>query len=158
MNRTARSRRRLFGLSALACALVAFTLASGLPGGGGTGKASGQATAAEVHFYTDDAVPANSVMMFGASPEEAPNEAWGIGRAGQAGTPNYVIVRYAAGAGWTRAPAMLNSTGQLLEGFTPAKGVLAGQMAPDGSGVLAGTIEKTDVVLVRNPDRPGQPE
>ncbi len=151
--RTARSRRRLLGLSALVCALIALTLASGLPGGGGTGKASGQATAAAEHFYTDDAVPANEVMMFGASPTETPGEAWGIGRAGQGGTPNYVIVRYAPGAGWTRAPALLNSAGQQLEGFTPAKGVLAGQMAPDGSGVLAGTVEKADVVLVRNPGK-----
>lgn len=132
---------------------MAVTLAAGLPGGGGTGRASGQVTAAEEHFYTDDAVPANEVMMLGASPGEASDEAWGIGRAGQGGTPSYAIVRYAAGAGWTRYKPMQDSAGQPLEGFTPAKGVLAGQMAADGSGVLAGTVEQTDVVLVRNPGK-----
>jgi hypothetical protein len=148
----ARSRRRLLGLSALVCALTAWTLAGGLPGGG-AGKASGQATAAQEHFYTDDAVPANEVMMFGASPKEAPGETWGIGRAGQGGTPNYVIVRYVPGAGWTRGEPIRNSTGQQLEGFAPGNGALVGQMAPDGSGVLAGTVEKADVVLVRNPGK-----
>jgi hypothetical protein len=154
--RTAGSRRRLLGVSILGCALIALTLVSGLPGGGGTVKASGQVTAAEERFYTDDAVPANEVLMFGASPLEAPDETWGIGQAGQGGTPNYVVVHYAAGAGWTRAPAMLNSAGLSLEGFTPAKGVLTGQMTAGGSGVLAGTVAKTDVVLVRDPGKPFQ--
>jgi hypothetical protein len=153
---TARHRRRLLGVFALVGALIAVTLAGGLPNGAGTVKAAGQAAAPEEHFYTDDAVPANEVVMFGASPKEAPAETWGIGQAGQGGTPNYVIVRYAAGAGWTRAPAILNGAEQPLEGFTPAKGVLAGQMTPNGTGVLAGTVNKADVLLVRNPGQPFQ--
>jgi hypothetical protein len=147
----ARVRRRLLGLGTLACALIALAVALGLPGGGS--RASGQGVAQKDYFYTEAAMPADDVMMFGASPREAPNEAWGYGKAGQ-GTPNYVILRYATGAGWTRAPAIQNGSGQPLEGFAPASGVLAGAMTPDGSGVLAGTVAKSDVLLVRNPGQP----
>ena len=79
--------------------------------------------------------------MFGASPAEAPNEAWGIGSSlGRA-----AVVRY-TDAGWTVAPPLEDATGAPLEGFSlahPEAGVnsapspLAAQMTADGSGAHA---------------------
>jgi hypothetical protein len=147
---TARRRRRLLLACVLACPLLALVLALELPGGA-TPTASGQTAQQPEHFFTDDSLPATEVLMFGSSPGEAPNETWGIGKAQQS-PARYTIVRYATGEGWTRAPAIQDAAGQPLEGFEPAGGVLGGQMASDGAGVLAGRAsEKARVLLVRNP-------
>lgn len=146
-------RRRLLGMGVLACGLLALSLALGRPGDGTVAAAGDEAR--EAHFYVDGSVPATDVMMLGASPREAPGETWGVGKPGL-GTQNYVILRYAAGDGWTRAPVPLDESGQPLSGFVPAKGVLSGQMTPDGAGALAGFIGKSQVMLVRNPGQPFQ--
>jgi hypothetical protein len=139
-------------MAALVCASLALTVALL---GRGTVAASGQSSSEEDTFQTDAAIPATDVTVFGASPEESQGETWGIGAAGQ-GTQSYVIVRYEPGEGWTRAPALLEGSGQPLPGFVPAKSVLAGQMAPGGAGALAGFAGKSEVILARNPGQPFQ--
>jgi hypothetical protein len=153
------SRRRLLGAGTFAGALVALALMLGLPRDGGVAAASGAPSSTgcgeEDCYQTDSALPALEVMIFGASPREAPAETWGIGKA-RTGTDTYVVVHYIAGSGWTQAPAILDSGGAPLSGFVPAKGVLAGQMAPDGAGTLAGFVGRSQVLLVRNPGQPFQ--
>jgi hypothetical protein len=133
--------------------LVSLTLVFGL-GGGGTVAASGQSSVRQDSFQTDGAVPATEVLMFGASPQEAPGETWGIGK--EAGTDSYVIVRYATGVGWTRAPAILTAAGEPLADFAPAANVTAGSMTQGGAGVLFGFAEKAKVMLIRSPGKPFQ--
>jgi hypothetical protein len=100
------------------------------------------------------------VTLFGAAPAEAPGEVWGVGqKAGAA-----VLVRYSDDGGWTFGPPLLDASGEPLAAFqldTPEAfrhehpSPLAGQMAPDGAGVILGRDggESTghQVVLVRNP-------
>ncbi len=148
-----RPRRRLLGATALALTLVSLTLVFGL-GGGGTVAASGQPSVRQDSFQTDGALPATEVLMFGASPQEAPGETWGIGK--EAGTDSDVIVRYTAGGGWTRAPVPLNNEGEPLADFVPAASVTAGSMTSGGAGVLFGFAAKTKVMLVRSPGKPFQ--
>ena len=135
-------------LGAVLLAAILAICALTLPGG-----AVSHASASDgVSVQTDDSIPARSVTMIGSSPAEAPDETWGIGEIGQVGSATYAIVRYDANAGWTLAPAMLDATGLPLARFKPAGGPLAGEMAPNGSGVLLGTTGgEGDVLLVRNP-------
>lgn len=145
---TLAGRRRLLAagtLLGLACALAAGVLASR------PGRATGQPTSGEEHFYTEAAMPAQDAVIFGASPREAPGETWAIGRAGQTSPPAYVILRYTDAAGWTREGAPLGPGGAPLDGFAPASSVLTGQSAPDGAAVLAGFLGKSEVLLVREP-------
>ncbi len=148
--RTFRRRRIVFGAGSLVSLLAGLTLVVVLAAPRATAIASGTVTGGNDQYFTDDSVPASEVTMFGASPLEAPDETWGIGLAGE-NTQNYVIVRFVAGEGWTRAKAILDSAGEPLTGFVPAETALEGQTTPDGSGVLAGTVEKAQVLLVRNP-------
>ena len=112
--------------------------------------------------YTDASVPARDVTMIGSSPSEAPGETWGVGRYNGAS----VIVRYTTATGWSLAPEPLDFAGQPLAGFkleqvegfrSPYPSPQAGQMTPNGSGVLAGTVPGVEgagarqVVLVREP-------
>ncbi len=161
-------RRRWRRLSAAAllllCAAGAGVPASGLLDGSsaGSGVAAAASPPGEVIPQTDDAIPARGVTMFGSSPSEAPDEAWGIGRSHGA----TAIVRYAAGAGWSVAPGPLKSGGEPLEGFKldhPEEGKyaqpspLAGQVTPNGGAILLGTVpgasssEPRDVMLARRP-------
>ncbi len=103
---------------------------------------------------TDASVPAHQVTMIGATPEEpgAPgaDETWGIGVDGAA----HVLVRYyvhpaPGGVGeegsWALAPS-------LPSGFVPDGSPLAGQMTPNGDGVLLGKVgTDSETVLVRKP-------
>jgi hypothetical protein len=148
-----RSRRRLLTAVVPACALVSLTLVFGLAGGGPV-AASGQLSAPQDAFQTDDAVPATEVLMLGASPQETKGETWGIGK--EAGTESYAIVRYTTAGGWTRAPAILNGSGEPLAGFAPAASVTAGGMTPGGAGIVFGFVEKAKVMLIRNPGQPFQ--
>ena len=146
----------LAGLLALAGALM---LAGVLPGPGATSRAAAQQIAlGEPTPQTDASVPAAGVTMIGATPEEsgAPGryETWGVGRRGEG---SHVLVRYylhpAPGGGeegsWTLGP-------QLPSGFAPLnENPLEGEMTAGGAGVLAGTIEKRQVLLVRSPGNPG---
>jgi len=146
-----------------ATAALVLILTGVLPGAGGTTRAVAQAPGEPV-AQTDDSLPASNVTMIGATPGEggAPggNETWGVGL-GASGEP--VVVRYAAGAGWSLGPALQNQSGGALKGFeldTPnaftshaGPSTLAGQLTEDGAGVLAGTLSegKQPVLLVREP-------
>ena len=155
----ARRRRSLAGLLLLGGTLTLVGLLGGLGASGGGARAVAQSAAGEPTAQTDDSVPAPRVTMIGASPQEAPQEAWGIGQ-GEEGTST--LVRYTAGGGWSLGPPLLDAAGGPLTGFkldqpgTPAPSVLAGQMTAAGSGVLVGTAPSgsgpsRQLVLVRSP-------
>ncbi len=152
-----RTRRGLLCMAVLG----ALGLLSLLLWGGGPGSVSRAASAVgEASPETDASVPARDVMMIGSSPQEAPGETWGVGLHEGAST----VVRYAQGAGWRLGTQLLNVEGKPLSGFLldhpeggryPFASPLAGQMTPDGSGVLAGTVGSgstlRQVLLVRHP-------
>jgi hypothetical protein len=154
-----RHRRRRLALAVSLLALAAALGVAGLLAAGGSTRASAASAAGEVTPQTDDSVPAGSVTMFGASPAEAANEAWGIGTSlGKA-----AVVRY-TDSGWTVAPPLEDAAGTPLEGFSlahPEAGIysapspLAGQMTPDGSGALLGSArsggKERHALLVREP-------
>ncbi len=146
-----RRRRRAPAALAIAAAALALALAIATLGGAGAPRALGQAPAGEVTPQSDASVPANEVLMLGSSPQEAPAEAWGIGRVGARNQNNWRIVHYSTGAGWTLAPSMLDGAGNALSGFVPAEGELAGSITPDGSGALLGSVAGNEVLLVRAP-------
>jgi hypothetical protein len=141
-------RRRAAALILAASIAAALAIVGQLPGHASSTRAAGAGP--EVDPQTDASVPAQSVTMLAATPEEAgapgPNETWGIGSNGR--TPE--LVRYAAGVGWMLGPG-------LPSGFSPEDASpLAGAMTPRGAGVLAGTEpggegKTRDVVLVRDP-------
>jgi hypothetical protein len=157
-----RSQRRnaAFCLLLLGGLLLAAFAGSVVLGGGS--RAGAQPAPGEPTPQTDDSLPATQVTMIGASPNEAPNETWGIG---QNGADSGVLVRYVRGSGWSLGGQLLNTAGQPLSGFTPDQrsGItspLAGQMTPSGSGVLVGTVPDSgaphgarQVLLVRDPGR-----
>jgi len=157
------ARRRPFALVLLgvfAAGLAALMLVV-LSTGSGVTRAAAQATSGEPSPtpHTDASVPANHVMMIGATPEEpgAPagsGETWGIGKLGKETT----LVRYTSEAGWTLGPRLQGSGGEPLSGFTLEKSTLAGQMTRHGAGVLAGTLagggSGSQVLLVRKPGEP----
>jgi hypothetical protein len=143
-------RLSLVGALALAGLLAligALALAGALPGPGATTRASAQSPQLETTPQTDASVPASSVTMIGATPEEPGasglNETWGVGGeksgAGTEAKTIAVIVRYASGSGWTIAQRLDEGS---LTGFKLESGPLAGQMTPNGDGVLAGTLPK----------------
>jgi hypothetical protein len=140
-------------------AALALALLVGLPGTAGTPMAAGQSSGEEEPTpQTDASVPAREVTMIGA---DATAETWGMGQDGGAS----VLVRYTAGSGWSLGPGLLDFSGQPLSGFRLAQSEaykfqgpspLAGDMTPNGSGALVGTIpvakgESRKVVLVREP-------
>jgi hypothetical protein len=142
-------------LGALALTITALTgspaSSHATPSGAGAGEPTAQ---------TDDSVPATRVTMLGSSPLEAGDETWGLGIEDGAST----LVRYTPETGWTLGPALLDSTGQPLVGFKldqPEAGIygypspLAGQVTPDGSGALLGTVPASgstkQALLTRNP-------
>ncbi len=148
--------------------VVALALGLGLLSlGSGTPKVAAEGSPAELLPSTDAAIPAEKVVMLGATPDEpgAPSGAtWGLGElAGASKLLRYVPPPQTGGVaedgGWEPAPGP-----ELPEGFQPdhssEEGVspLAGQMTPAGYGVLAGTIareaheaEPPQVLLVRKP-------
>jgi hypothetical protein len=159
-NTAAWRRRRIRRVSAL-CALVALLALVALtaPWRAGTSLASGQAATGEVSVQTDASVPAESVLMLGSSPQEAPGETWGIGRLGLGGHAPTAVVRYEAGAGWTLAPTILDGEGRPLGGFVPDETGLAGSVTPTGAAAVLGRAPESsapnsplkEMVLVRAP-------
>ncbi|HXP28943.1 MAG TPA: hypothetical protein VN804_04255, partial [Solirubrobacteraceae bacterium] len=163
--RSRKGRGRRPSLPACLIALVALLaligLLTGTFGFGGDSRARAQSAGGEPTAQTDDSVPAVDVTMIGASPQEAPNETWGLGQNDEGAS---VLVRYTKEGGWSLGPPLLNASGQHLTGFkldepggASAASALAGQMTPSGSGVLVGTVptgegtSTRDVVLVRDP-------
>ena len=148
------ARLALAGVVGLALAAAAFALGSGTP------RVAAQSGFAEPELRpsTDMAVPAEKVVMLGASSAEpgAPGGAtWGLGEIGPINHKAPELVRYtppSAGGeegGWAPGP-------ELPAGFEPDHpnnnpSPLEGQIAPTGYGALLGTIEKQQVVLVRKP-------
>lgn len=146
----------LAGCAALALALIPLTR--------GPAARAAEVATQELFPSTDAAIPAEKVVMIGATPEEpgAPEgTTWGIGEL--AGAPK--LVRYvppvksggvAEGGGWAPGP-------ELPAGFEPdhpngSANPLEGQMTPEGYGVLAGASpheahesEPPQVLLVRRP-------
>ncbi|MGA2321019.1 MAG: hypothetical protein ABSG95_09820 [Solirubrobacteraceae bacterium] len=153
-------RRRAIGAGTLA--VVAFVLCGGLLAGG-TSRAAASASEAEPSAQTDASLPLRRVTMIGAAPREAPDETWGVGQVrASAGGSSTALVRYTAESGWSLGPALQDESGQPLTGFNldqpqglSGPSPLAGQISPDGAGVLAGTVpagEKTrQVLLARDP-------
>ncbi|HTA33089.1 MAG TPA: hypothetical protein VK721_06660 [Solirubrobacteraceae bacterium] len=148
--------------SSLRCALVAGAAVS-LVGAAvvlaGVGsRAAAQTSPGEPTAQTDDSVPASRVTLIGASPQEGPDETWGIGSSEEGAAQ---LVRYLAGSGWSLGPALLDHAGDQLSGFkldqpgADAPSPLAGQMTPSGAGVLVGTVPAAEgpreLVLVRDP-------
>lgn len=156
-----RTRRRRIVVVGAALLAAIVLLSQALSHGAGVTPAGAAPAAGETTAQTDDSIPAREVTMFGASPKEAPNEAWGIGRSQGVAA----VVRYTSESGWSLAPALQDSSGNPLSGFeldqpepgkysTPSP--LAGQMTPDGSGALLGTAPSTGsgerrMLLVRDP-------
>ncbi len=154
--RGAQGRRRRRAVATLAITAVAPALILGVAsiGSAGTPSAQGQAVTSEVIPQTDAAVPAHEVVMLGASPQEAPDETWGIGRVGAQSQSSWAIVRYSQR---NRLDAGLPDRGRLrrcVDGFEPAESQLAGSITPDGSGALLGSVpgsaERRQVLLVRD--------
>lgn len=142
--------------------MLAVVMAGLLPGPGATSAAVGQPAAGEPTPQTDASIPAWDVTIIGSSPQEAPDETWGLGKAeGNAdGVP--LLVRYTAESGWMLGPALTDTSGQPLTHFEldrpeglQAASPLAGQMTANGAGVLVGQVPsgeaEREVVLVRNP-------
>jgi hypothetical protein len=153
-------------VAVIALGALVLAVSLGLAGSGATSPAAGQTNGpGEPTPQTDDSVPARDVTMIGASPGEAPEETWGIGRYGQ----ESVLLRYTSEADWSLAPKqLLDAAGKPLTGFQLAHpeggryanpSPLAGQMTRDGSGVMLGTAPSSEkgvstlhqVVLVREP-------
>lgn len=149
-------------LPAVAGALALVLLLLGSPH---TPGAAAAGSLPELFPSTDVAVPAQDVVMLGASTSEpgAPGGAtWGLGALEEAGHSTPELVRYTAPSaggeegGWEPGP-------ELPRGFEPDQpnnkpSPLVGQVTPEGYGELAGTIpgemepkEKRQVVLVRKP-------
>jgi hypothetical protein len=158
---TRRRRRRALVV------LLGFAVALGLLGVGplgvsGSGSRAVALSAGEPTPRTDDSVPSSHVTMIGSSPGEAAGETWGVGQ-GPGGEA--VLVRYVPESGWSLGPGLLDEAGNALSGFAlgqptgfAAPSPLAGQMTPDGSGVLVGNVTPPgsttpvrEAVLVRNP-------
>ncbi len=169
-------RRGLLALALAAAALATLALGT-LGGAGGPARAGAQSAAGEPTPQTDDSGPAAGVTMIGATPAEAgapgEDEAWGVGReGGEGGGTASVLVRYVREnpatreGGWSLGPAFEGASGQPLTGFKPdspksfeagsAPSPLAGQLTPDGAGVMLGSVPRQGggqrrVVLVRDP-------
>lgn len=167
MRRIRVRRRRLSAALALALSACAVAVVLALGAAGGVSRAASQA--GNPTPQTDDSVPAANVTMIGSSPREASGETWGVGVKEGGGQFPSVLVRYTSENGWTLGPEFQNGEGKPLEGFRlyrPGGGTaspLAGEMTPDGSGVLAGELPSTSsgpesaprqVLLVRDPGAP----
>jgi hypothetical protein len=135
----------LFALLALTLSLVAR-----YPGADG---ASGEAQAVP-HFVPELGLPATEVVAFGASPGEAPTEAWAYGYLGEvppAGEPEqiqrYTLLEHGADGAWQRIPLPVGAAGEVAkrpDTFPSKLGALAGQSTPAGS---VGLLTDPGIVL-----------
>jgi hypothetical protein len=164
LNGPRRPRRAALARGAAAALAAALALTLALLGSGRAPRVAAEVGGGppRTYAYTDLAVPAEDVVMLGASASEpgAPAGAtWGIGQlreTGEEAVPK--LVRYApAGSGtegeWEPGP-------ELPAGFQPdhpggEPSPLEGQVTGEGYGVLAGTIAREgqtlQTALVRKP-------
>ncbi|HEX4437380.1 MAG TPA: hypothetical protein VH061_11370 [Solirubrobacteraceae bacterium] len=159
MLRLAIRRRGRVACCLLALAGLAAVLTLGLPGHG-VPRAAGLSGATELVAQTDDSVPATGVTLFGAAPEEAAGEVWGLAPS----SGGSELVTYTHDGGWTLGPQLLDAGGEPLTNFHldtpeafshPQPSPLAAQMTPAGAGAMLGTVgsgaSSRDAVLVREP-------
>lgn len=89
---------------------------------------------------------APAARFLGASPQEAPGEAWALARNGAK------IVRYTDAGGWETAPGPFGEGGQPIAGLEFAPGRLVGRTTPAGGlAVAAQTLAGEQMVIVRDP-------
>jgi hypothetical protein len=136
--------------------LAVGALALLLAGTHGPPRAAAETSPPALHPYTDVAVPAEHVVLLGASTSEpgAPRGAtWGLGETGSGEERAPELVRYTPPSGeeggWEPGPA-------LPAGFVPdhpeeKPSPFEGDVTPEGYGVLAGTTPQGETVLVRKP-------
>ena len=149
--RTAKRRRRTCALPALAVAAAGLASALVLCGGGTPATALPPfPPLEELTPQADGSAPASSIVMLGASPEEAGagggEQVWGVG----ARDGHSVLVRY--NDGWSLGPP-------LPDDFTFSGASLGGVFTADGYGALLGRrapagAEASDALLVRAPGHP----
>jgi hypothetical protein len=146
--------------------VLTLVLAADLLGAGAPAPAAAQPAAAQPSPQTDGSVPVRPVRLIGSTPSEAgapgKYEAWGVGpRVGNLGGGE-ALVRYyfndsTREGAWSLGPGLLDFSGQPLSDFKLVASPLAGQMTPDGAGVLGGEAgvgsSKREVLLVRSPGR-----
>jgi len=123
-----RRGRRAHAALGLLGVVLALILGAAASGPSSTPRALGASQPEEVTPQTDAAIPAQEVLMLGSSPEEAPDETWGIGKVGGESQSGWTIVRYTAGEGWTLGPPILDGSGSALSGFAPVASELAGSI------------------------------
>lgn len=132
-------------LTVCAAALV-FAACVGLAGlEAGTGRSTARASVADGRstFVPELGIPAREVVAFGASPAEAPGEAWAYGYLGPvppAAAPDqvnrYTLLRHTDADGWQLVPLPGGATLSAKGGFPSRLGALAGQATPAGSLAL----------------------
>ncbi len=165
--RAGRARPRRYSLPARLAGLLlcAAALALLLLGSGRASRAAAEAAGQEPLPYTDVAVPAENVVMLGATPAEpgAPNgTTWGLGelREGNEAVPKLVRYTPPSQAGGFGEEGGWEPSSELPAGFQPdhpnhKPSPLEGQMTVAGYGVLAGTLpregETQQALLVRKP-------
>jgi len=146
MSSTAIHRRRRRGaLLVFACLVMTLVLAIARPGApAGAASEPGGLTTEPVL----KSAAAGVTRLFGASPLEAPAEAWGSGGADAIG-------RYTAAGGWEKVPPPVDSDGQPLSDFEFVQGALAGRTTPSGGVAVAATLGRgaslRQALVVRDP-------
>ena len=131
--------RRARALLCLACFAVVLLVAVLLARPVGAGASDGELVAQPVF-----GAPAGRFL--GASPQEAPGEAWALAR-GEA-----KVVRYTDAAGWETMPGPFESGEQPIAGLEFPSGTLVGRATPAGGIALAAqTISGTQMAIVRDP-------
>jgi len=163
--RRRRGRRRALRLALPAALAVALAIAA-LGGGASSGAVPG-VPAGEPTPQTDNSVPAPNVTLIGSSPQEAPDETWGVGQGNGSAVFSSTLVRYTKQSGWSLGEPFEDAAGKPLtafrlaspEGGTPSP--LDGRVTPSGAGALAGeepppegSKETRQVVLVRSAGAP----
>jgi len=130
---------------------VTLALTGAFDGSGAIPRAVAGSSPGEPTAQTDDSLPAANVILFGSSPGEAAGETWGVGEVGMLQSGKWGIVQYTSAGGWSLAPGPFDSAGNQLSGFLPDQTPLTGEASAAGDGVLVGTVNSHEVLLVRNP-------
>ena len=130
--------RRARGLLSLACLAAALVLGVLWARPSGAGAVGGELVAQPVFGS-----PAGRFL--GASPQEAPGEAWALAR----GRPK--IVRYTDSTGWETMPGPFGPGEQPLGELEFAPGALAGRTTPAGGVAVLAQTESEQMLIVRDP-------
>lgn len=97
---------------------------------------------------------APTLNFLGASPQEAPGEAWAVATGGKA------LARYSDAGGWETLPPPTAAGGGPASGLSLAFGASAGRTTPQGGIAVAGETEVegeiAEVLVVRDPGAPAR--